>query len=145
MESDFPQLLWRAALELLVLQISLLLVVCDLLCLDREETEVQRGPFQHPVTAQSPNHGLCHQNAFYTCSAELYILSHNMTTVCLSVSGKPHGQTALVCLKRTCFSTSRRNLAGKLDPNSVLGGAVSTTDSGKANNSLCNKRYFPHQ
>lgn len=56
----------------------------------------------------------------------------------LSVSGKLHGPMALLCLKRTCFSTPRRNLAEKLDPNSVLGGAVSTTDSGKASDSLCN-------
>lgn len=49
----------------------------------------------------------------------------------LSVSGKPHGQAALLCPKRTCFSTPRRNLAEKLGPNSVLGGAVSTTDVAK--------------
>lgn len=62
---------------------------------------------------------------------------------CLCVSGKPHGQAALLCLKRTSFSTSRGNLAEKLDPNSVLGGAVSTTDSGEASDSLCNKDIFP--
>lgn len=78
----------------------------------------------------------------------LYLLGRTVHFVtqhdhCLSVSGKPHGQAALLCLKRTCFATSRRNLAEKLDPNSVLGGAVSTTDTGKASDSLCNNDIFP--
>ena len=85
--------LWSLTLKLPVLQISVLLVVCDLLCLDRETTETQRRLSWHPATAQRANHGLCHEDAFYTgqlCLAE-YVHFVMQDDHCLSFSGKPSG------------------------------------------------------
>lgn len=100
---------------------------------------------RHPAAAQRANHGLFNEDAFYTaqiCLAEYvhFVMQHDH---CLSVFGKPSGQAAAICLQRTRLSSFRRNLAEKLDPNNVLGVAVSTTDSGRANSSLCKKRHFP--
>lgn len=108
-------------------------------------TETQRGLCRHPATAQRANRGLCHEDAIYSgqiCLAEYvhFVMQHDHH---LSFTGKPGGQAAAVCLKRIHLSSSRRNMAEKLGPDSVLGVAVSTTDCGRADNSLCNKDIFP--
>lgn len=134
--------LWSLMLKLPVLQILVLLVVCDLLCLGREATEIQGGLCPRPVSAQRPNHGLWHKDAFYTgriCLAEdsRFVTQHEPSLSLVSLMATYPA--------RAHFSSSWRNLAEKWDPNKDLGGALSTADRGRGNNCLCNKDVFPHQ
>lgn len=140
---------WSLTLKLPVLQISVLLVACVVLCCawtERQQKCREGCPASSSCSESKPwsFQWRCLLYRAQICLAEYvhFVMQHDH---CLSVFGKPSGQAAAICLQRTRLSSFRRNLAEKLDPNNVLGVAVSTTDSGRANSSLCKKDTFPRQ